>query len=156
MKAEENKKNIELNDEQLDDVTGGKNTNRKIDSWSHEYRRHTFEYVGGILYPFYTPMQLVVPSVVITDVTKLARICKNVIQPFFFIVVLILKLVLRLGFWLEVRASAFRHQPSAICSASAIRHPPSDISPLPSSIFPYSVTSVVSILKYPYNKYIYL
>jgi len=25
MKAEENKKNIELNDEQLDDVTGGKN-----------------------------------------------------------------------------------------------------------------------------------
>ena len=32
MKAEENKKNIELNDEQLDDVTGGKNTNRKIDS----------------------------------------------------------------------------------------------------------------------------
>ena len=35
MKAEENKKNIELNDEQLDDVTGGKNTKRKIDSWSH-------------------------------------------------------------------------------------------------------------------------
>ena len=32
MKAEENKKNIELNDEQLDDVTGGKNTKRKIDS----------------------------------------------------------------------------------------------------------------------------
>jgi len=32
MKAEENKKNIELNDEQLDDVTGGKNTGRKIDS----------------------------------------------------------------------------------------------------------------------------
>ena len=35
MKAEENKKNIELNDEQLDDVTGGKNPKRKIDSWSH-------------------------------------------------------------------------------------------------------------------------
>jgi hypothetical protein len=32
MKAEENKKNIELNDEQLDDVTGGKNPKRKIDS----------------------------------------------------------------------------------------------------------------------------
>ena len=31
MKAEENKKNIELNDEQLDDVTGGKNNGRKID-----------------------------------------------------------------------------------------------------------------------------
>ena len=30
MKAEENKKNIELNDEQLDDVTGGKNK-RKIE-----------------------------------------------------------------------------------------------------------------------------
>ena len=35
MKAEENKKNIELNDEQLDDVTGGKNNGRKIDKWSH-------------------------------------------------------------------------------------------------------------------------
>jgi hypothetical protein len=31
MKAEENKKNIELNDEQLHDVTGGKNPKRKID-----------------------------------------------------------------------------------------------------------------------------
>lgn len=31
MKAEENKKNIELNDEQLDDVTGGKNK-RKFES----------------------------------------------------------------------------------------------------------------------------
>ena len=32
MKSEENKKNIELNDEQLNDVTGGKNPKRKIDS----------------------------------------------------------------------------------------------------------------------------
>ena len=35
MKAEENKKNIELNDKQLDDVTGGKNPKRKIEPWSH-------------------------------------------------------------------------------------------------------------------------
>ena len=32
MKAEENKKNIELNDKQLDDVTGGENPKIKIDS----------------------------------------------------------------------------------------------------------------------------
>ena len=40
-------------------------------------------------------MQLVVPSVVITDVTKLARICKNVIQPFFFIMLSDLKVKLK-------------------------------------------------------------
>lgn len=44
---------------------------------------------------FHAPMQLVVPSVVITDVTKLARICKNVIQPFFFIMLSDLKVKLK-------------------------------------------------------------
>ena len=36
---------------------------------------------------YYTPMQLVVPSVVRIAVMMLARICKSVFQPSFFIVV---------------------------------------------------------------------
>ena len=50
-----------------------------------------------ILFSFtlHTPMQLVVPSVVRIAVMMLARICKNVFTPSFFIVLLDLKVKLK-------------------------------------------------------------
>ena len=57
---------------------------------------------------YYAPMQLVVPSVVRIAVMMLARICKSVFTPSFFIVVLILRLKFHFDFSL---AQPFMQQP---------------------------------------------
>jgi len=46
----------------------------------------------------HTPIQLVVPCVVRIAVMILARICDTVFQPSFFIMLSVLRLILRLGF----------------------------------------------------------